>query len=82
MHCFRSDSNSNTLIHPARSRLALEREVRTGVEAATHAARADAAALEKTNQAVQNLQRGCAELESEITEQQSSMHVMMDVLDG
>ena len=52
------------------------------MEAATHAARADAAALEKTNQAVQNLQRGCAELESEITEQQSSMHVMMDVLDG
>eukprot|EP01050_Picozoa_sp_SAG11_P033196 SAG11_NODE_11157_length_780_cov_0.997063_1_plen_236_part_10 len=64
------------------TRLALEREMRAGIEAAKHAQRADVANLEKTSRELKDLRDLHTELESEFSDQQSSMHMMMDMLEG
>eukprot|EP01052_Picozoa_sp_SAG31_P030836 SAG31_NODE_3200_length_4562_cov_7.550955_6_plen_283_part_00 len=64
------------------TRLAFEREVRSSLDAIRQAQRVDVADLDETNKRFQELQRSIQELEAETANQQSSMHMIMDFMDG
>jgi hypothetical protein len=64
------------------TRLALERELRAGIEACAHAQRAETAVQEKANIQIQEIQRSHTDMGSDFSDQQSSMHMMMDMLES